>query len=510
MTSSAGPTTLALVVVLLASATAGAAAPAAAGNAPPPGSAAAGADPLPGTPAAKAEAAKHRKQGEAAAAAGRFAEAERELSQALSLDPLDPVAKGELAQALFSLASASRKAQQYAQAADAFQRYTTLRPDEPAGYFGLADSLRQSGRPLEALAAYSTYVQKEDRASEQASVARAKERIAELQKVVRGGAGSPAPAAPAGPPPAAGARGGAPDAGYPVVVRKPGDEPPDAGAGAAPTAADVTTAKAKILDGDLAFATKDYRTALFAYQDAILADPGNAKARLKAGQAYSRLGYDDEAIGQWNYVLLLEPQNGEVHELIAQAQARNAERERQNVRTGPASGAGLPASGPPPPSGGTARTVPPQRSLPAPPAAVSPEASASAEARKHYAAGAALVRGAASSTGDQRAKMYQEGIAELDLAIAGKPGYAVALIARGSARLGLGQLQEAAQDYSAAHQADPALAAPLFGLAEAFRGQGQAQKAADLYREFARSTAPDAESGLKAYALKTAQTLAPR
>jgi len=31
-----------------------------------------------------------------------------------------------------------------------------------------------------------------------------------------------------------------------------------------------------------------------------------------------------------------------------------------------------------------------------------------------------------------------------------------------------------------------------------------------LYREFARSTAPDAEAGLKAYALKTAQTLAPR
>jgi tetratricopeptide (TPR) repeat protein len=496
MTSSAGPATLALVVFLLAAASASAQAPAAPGHEPPAGRAAAGGDPLPGTPAAKAEALRHRTQGEAAAAAGRYAEAERELSQALSLDPLDPVAKRELAQALFGLASASRKAQQFAQAADAFQRYTALRPDEPAGYFGLADALRQSGRPLEALAAYSTYVQKEDRASEQASVARAKERIAELQKTVRGGTPS---AVPAGPPPDAG-----------VAPIAAGVAP--TGTGAPPTAADATTAKAKILDGDLAFATKDYRTALFAYQDAILADPGNARARLKAGQAYARLGYDDEAIGQWNYVLVLEPQNGEVHELIAQAQARNAERERQNIRKPPAAGAVFQASGPPLPLPGAARVAAPvpQRPPPAPTAAASPEATASAEARKHYAAGAALVRSAASATGDQRAKMYQEAISELDLAIADRPAYAVALIARGSARLGLGQLQEAAQDYSAAHQADPALAAPLFGLAESFRGQGQAQKAADLYREFAHSNAPDADAGLKAYALKTAQTLAPR
>jgi tetratricopeptide (TPR) repeat protein len=509
MPLSSGSATLALVVILLVSASA--ATSAAASDAQPPGPAAAGVDPLPGTPDAKAQAAEHRAKGEAAAALGRFAEAERELSQALALDPGDAVAKQELARALFGLASASRKAQQYAQAADAFQRYTALRPDEPAGYFGLADALRQSGKPLEALAAYSTYVQKEDRPSEQASVARAKERIAELQKVVRGGAaaapaGSPAPTAPAVPPAVAGAGAGAPDPGSGVVVRKLGDELPDAGAAeAAAAAAAADVAASRIIDGDLSFATKDYRMALFAYQDAILAQPGNAKARFKAGQAYARLGYDEEAIGQWNHVLVLEPQNPDVHELIAQAQARNAQRARQKVARGPLYGAGLPASGPPLPWA----TPVPNRPSPAA-GATSPEAAATAEVRKHYAAGVALVRSAAGATGDQRAKAYKDAIAELDLALSGRPAYAVALIARGSARLGLGQLQEAAQDYSAAHEADPALAAPLFGLAEAYRGQGQAQKAADLYREFASSTAPDADAELKAYALQTAQTLAPR
>src|ERR1700686_3605984 len=275
MPLSSGSATLALVVILLVSASA--ATSAAASDAQPPGPAAAGVDPLPGTPDAKAQAAEHRAKGEAAAALGRFAEAERELSQALALDPGDAVAKQELARALFGLASASRKAQQFPQAADAFQRYTALRPDEPAGYFGLADALRQSGKLLEALAAYSTYVQKEDRPSEQASVARAKERIAELQKIVRGGAAA-APAGSPAPPAVAGAGAGAPDPRSGVVVRKLGAELPDAGAAeAAAAAAAADVAASRIIDGDLSFATKDYRMALFAYQDAILAQPGNPK-----------------------------------------------------------------------------------------------------------------------------------------------------------------------------------------------------------------------------------------
>ncbi|GAC1342923.1 MAG: hypothetical protein NVSMB23_16130 [Myxococcales bacterium] len=494
MTPSAGPAAAALVLLVSASA----APRASAADAPAPRPAAAQAEALPGTPAAQAQAAGHRARGEAAAAAGRFGEAERELSQALALDPRDAATKRSLAKALFDLASASRKAQQYAEAAVAFQRYTALRPEEPAGYFGLADALRQSGKPLEALAAYSTYVQKEDRPSEQASVARAKERIAELQTQVRGGAAAPPFASGTGP--QRGADAGTPgsDGGPTAVVRAPAGVAPDAG----PENAQI--AAAKIIDGDLAFATKDYRTALFAYQDAVMAQPANAKARLKAGQAYARLGYDEEAVGQWNHVLLLEPQNAEVRELIAGAQARNAERARRQAASA-APGGSTPDAGPP--VGGTG---PGADLMPPPPAAAPVEAGAAGEARKHYAAGAALVRSAPATTGEQRTRKYQDAIAELDLALDARPKYAVALIARGSARIGLGQLKEAAQDYAAAREADPSLAAPLFGLAEAYRGQGEAQKAAELYREFARSTAPDAEPSLKAYALKTAQALAPR
>ena len=38
----------------------------------------------------------------------------------------------------------------------------------------------------------------------------------------------------------------------------------------------------KLIIGDGFFAGKDYRAALFAYQDAILADPRNVAARVKA------------------------------------------------------------------------------------------------------------------------------------------------------------------------------------------------------------------------------------
>ena len=132
-------------------------------------------------------------------------------------------------------------------------------------------------------------------------------------------------------------------------------------------------------------------------------------------------------------------------------------------------------------------------------------------ARRHYAAGVALVREAAGeSEALARAKKYQDAVTELTAALADKPGYAVALIARGSARIGLGKLQDSVQDYSAAHLAAPQLAAPLFGLAEAYRGLGDPTRAAQLYREFASSSAPDAQANLKAYALHSAQVLQPQ
>src|SRR5262249_27846558 len=120
-----------------------------------------------------------------------------------------------------------------------------------------------------------------------------------------------------------------------------------------------------------------------------------------------------------------------------------------------------------------------------------------AAARAHYTTGVGLVR-------DRR---YDDAIVELDRSLKAKPGFAVALVAHGSARIGQGGFEDAIADYTAAQRADPALASPLFGLAEAYRSMGQNEKAADLFRQFAASQAPDAEPGLKDYALQNAQAL---
>ena len=335
----------------------------------------------------------------------------------------------------YNLAYANRKAGHFEQAATAYRRYTQLAPDDPDGYFGLAESLRQTGQPEGAAVAYRAYVDRERRPSEQKWVAVAKQQIADLSP--DGGA----------PPAAAQSAAAAPDGGMAVQAT------PDAGVPRPDPAAAIAR-------GDAAYAAKEFRTALFAYQDAIMADPKNVPARVKAGFAYTRLGHDPEALDQWNRALQLDPQNAEARNAIASL------RERRGDLT--------------------------------PPLATAPVDESSA--RTHYANGVALVN----------ERKFDQALVELDKAVAQKPKFAIALIARGSAQIGLGRYEAAVADYSAAHDADPALAAPLFGLAEAWRGLGQPQKAADFYRQFAASNSPDAQPELKDYALQSAQALAPR
>ena len=123
-----------------------------------------------------------------------------------------------------------------------------------------------------------------------------------------------------------------------------------------------------------------------------------------------------------------------------------------------------------------------------------------AAAIAHYRTGVGLIR----------EKRYDQAVTELDQSLLLKPNFTSGMIARGSAKIGLGRFPDALADYAAAQSADPSLASPLFGLAEAYRGLGQAEKAADLYRRFASSTAPDAPPNLKLYALQNAQVLAPK
>jgi tetratricopeptide (TPR) repeat protein len=472
--------------------------------------------------AKKARAAQMRERGLAAVAAGREDEALEDFGLAVEADPNDQVAHHEIGKILFrrgqipeaighfrsavrlqpkdasawyNLAFAQRTAQKFADAAESYRRYAALAPDDPDAYYGLAESLRQSGQARGAIAAYRQYLEKEKRPSEQKWVQRANERIAELQpQADMEAAAAPPPTAtptptptPTATPATTATANAAEPSGTRTIVHGAGEPAPSA----KPSAGAPVDVGAKIAEGDSALAAKDFRIALYAYQDAIMADPKNVAARVKAGQVYSKMGHDPEAIEQWNRAIALDPQNGEAQEALAAAFARRELRKPAPQGTTVVTVA-PPAAAAPPPAPAAAPPAPAVASAAAPPAAED-----EASARKHYSAGVALIH----------ERKYELAVAELDKALALRPAYANALIARGSARISLGRYQDAAQDYSAARAADPALAAPLFGLAEAYRQMGDAPRAIELYRAFAQSSAPDAQPDLKAYAKQTADSL---
>jgi tetratricopeptide (TPR) repeat protein len=216
----------------------------------------------------------------------------------------------------------------------------------------------------------------------------------------------------------------------------------------------VVDAASLMVAGDKAYAAGDLRTALFAYQDATREDPSSAMIFVKLADTYARMGHDVEAIEFFSRALRLDTKN------LTAAQGLTASRDRLAI--------------------------------------LSPPKVDEAGARERYTAAVRLIN----------ERKYAEAVPVLDEALRKKPGYAVALVARGSAHMGLFHYDVAATDYSAAHGADPALASPLFGLAEAYRALGQPAKAAQLYREYAASSATDVQQQLKDYAARNALALA--
>ena len=65
---------------------------------------------------------------------------------------------------------ALRKMSRFAEAADAYRRYTELKPDDPDGFYGLAEACRSSGDKGSALAAYEAYLSREQRPTERSRV----------------------------------------------------------------------------------------------------------------------------------------------------------------------------------------------------------------------------------------------------------------------------------------------------------------------------------------------------
>jgi len=211
-----------------------------------------------------------------------------------------------------------------------------------------------------------------------------------------------------------------------------------------------------IAAGDRALASRDLHAALVAFQDATREDPTNAFVYVRLAGTYSRMGHDAEAIEYYQRALKLDSRNASAQQGMAAAKERMA--------------------------------------ILAPPRSRVDEAGA----RERYTAAVTMIN----------ERRYAEAVSALDEALRRKPGYGVALVARGSAQMGLLHYEAAAADYTAARAADPSLASPLFGLAEAYRAMGQPAKAADLYREYATSGAGDVQPQLKEYAARNAQALA--
>ncbi|HSB20343.1 MAG TPA: tetratricopeptide repeat protein [Anaeromyxobacteraceae bacterium] len=197
----------------------------------------------------------------------------------------------------------------------------------------------------------------------------------------------------------------------------------------------------------------DWRSALFAWQEAVNLDPRNAGYRMRLGEAYEKLSHFGEAVQEYELAAALEPPGEEA--------LRRAERAR-------AARDGKPL---PPEAGRTSAATP---------------------AAPAYEAGVALI-----SRG-----RYAEALASLDEAVRLDPGLAVAYSARGSALFGLGRYVDSAADYRTALSLDPSRATPLFGLGECNRLLGQGVAAVGYYARYVASTASDVRDDLRAEARK--------
>src|SRR5512146_302607 len=77
----------------------------------------------------------------------------------------------------------------------------------------------------------------------------------------------------------------------------------------------------KLGQGDRMFLSGDYRSALFAYQDAVYMQPRYAPARVRLGRAYLALRYPAQAIEQAEAALAEDPDSADARKLLEQARA---------------------------------------------------------------------------------------------------------------------------------------------------------------------------------------------
>lgn len=342
----------------------------------------------------------------------------------------------------FNLGYAARKTGDFSTAAEAYEKYTALAPEDPDGFYGLGECYRQLAQGPKAIAAYETFIFKEKRPSEQKWIEKAKAAIAELKA---------APVNEAAPANTA-VQAVTASATSPVAAQNSPELP-------APG-----LAQKSIAEGDRWMKEKKYREASFAYQDAVNADPKSVEGLFKLGTTYAVLGYHDQAIDRWNRASQLTDDPAirkSAQDNIAKAQAKVAK-----------SGASSPqAQGMPPGSGPVA-------------------ASTRAQARAAYEQGVQEIN----------QSKYTAAVKSLASAIQLEPTLTVAYVARGSAFIGLGRYAEAAADYQYALKLEPNMASPLYGLGEAYRALARPADARAYYEKYIASSAADVRPELQSEA----------
>jgi tetratricopeptide (TPR) repeat protein len=426
--------------------------------------------------------------------------------------------------AFWNLGYALRKLHDYQGAADAYRAYVQANPTDPDGLYSLAECYRQLGRTDDAVAQYNLYLQKENRADQQAWVDKAKKKVdtlkdqqasaARAQTTIASSAPglggpmvialpvaapapapafvAPAPVVPAAPiavapapivvvaappfvAPAPVVAVAAPAVVMPAPIATVAPVPVAAPApviqpvaSAASRTRDPAAALARVKEGDRYLQQKQFSDAMSSYQDAISLDDQCTSAFLRMGLTYANQGRFQDAIGQWEHVQQIDPNDKYAPGYIAKAKARLAT--AAAAASAPPAAPVIVAAAP-----ATARTVSPEDD---------------AASKDAYRRALQLMK-------EQK---YQDSLGELATAIDKNPGYVNAYVARGGAYFGLRNFSAAVADYQKSLAINGNIATPLFGLAKAFDKQGDKAQSCDAFRKYLASTAPDVQPKLKAQA----------
>jgi tetratricopeptide (TPR) repeat protein len=213
----------------------------------------------------------------------RFDEAVKVLKRLLAQHP-------KMAAARYQMALVQRKAGFLDDAVISYTGYVKLVPEDPDGYYGLAETYTLRGEPQLAIANYEMYVGLEKRPREQKYVAAAKKKVTELKAAIS------ASAQPL-------------EKGALKATKSKAASVKNVGV-AAPYIQKI--AAQAVVQGDTLVAESKLEAAAEAYRDAALRDPKNLEARFKLGTSLAALGNMAGAQDAFEAALALDPQSAPI------------------------------------------------------------------------------------------------------------------------------------------------------------------------------------------------------